>query len=149
MVNTGNKFLDKKIKHKLENPELAFYKIQNAAYKFAFLLVPISLPFMWLLFFWKRGLTLFDHTVYILYSLSASCRCCSSSCRCCPAGRACSSSRCPWLLLSIPVHAYFQMKGGYSLGWFSALWRTPVLMLFAAFGLAFFLIAIILLGLTG
>jgi hypothetical protein len=69
-VNTSWAGLDKQIKKKLENPELAFYKIQNAAYKFAFLLVPISLPFMWLMFFWKRGLTLFDHTVYILYSLS-------------------------------------------------------------------------------
>ena len=41
------------------------------------------------------------------------------------------------------------MKGGYSLGWFSALWRTPVLMIFAVLGLSFFLVAIILLGVTG
>lgn len=34
-LNTGWKDLDKKIAHKLENPELALYKIQNAAYKFA------------------------------------------------------------------------------------------------------------------
>ncbi len=70
VVRTGWPEFDKKIMHKLENPELAVSKFQNAAYKFAFLLVPISLPFLWLLFFWKRGLTLFDHTVYILYSLS-------------------------------------------------------------------------------
>jgi Protein of unknown function (DUF3667) len=147
-VNTGNAFLDKKIKHKLENPELAFYKIQNAAYKFAFLLVPISLPFVWLLFFWKRGLTLFDHTVYILYSLSfVSLLFIVMSLL--GSWDWAFEIAMPWLLLSIPVHAYFQMKGGYSLGWFSALWRTPVLMLFAAFGLTFFLIAIILLGVTG
>ena len=54
----------------MKNPELAVYKIQNAAYKYAFLLVPISLPFVWLLFIWRRGTTLFDHAVYILYSLS-------------------------------------------------------------------------------
>lgn len=148
VVNTGVKFLDDKIKHKLENPELAFYKIQNAAYKFAFLLVPISLPFVWLLFFWKRGLTLFDHTVYILYSLSfVSLLFIAMSLL--GGWTWAFEFAMPWLLLSIPVHAYFQMKGGYSLGWFSALWRTPVLMMFASFGLTVFLIAIILLGVTG
>ena len=147
-VNTGIEFLDKKVKHKLENPELAFYKIQNAAYKFAFLLVPISLPFLWLLFFWKRGLTLFDHTVYILYSLSFVSLLFIVMSLLSAWGWGFEFFM-PWLLLSIPVHAYFQMKGGYSLGWFSALWRTPVLMMFALLGLTFFLIAIILLGVTG
>ncbi len=147
-VNSNIPYLDKKIKHKLENPELAFYKIQNAAYKFAFLLVPISLPLVWLLFFWKRGFTLFDHTVYILYSLSyvsllfivmaAFSR-----------APAFLQNLIPLLVLTIPVHAYFQMKGGYSLGWFSALWRVPMMMLLAVLGLSFFLVAIILVGLTG
>lgn len=147
-VNTGWDFLDKKIKHKLENPELAFYKIQNAAYKFAFLLVPISLPLVWLLFFWKRGLTLFDHTVYILYSLSyVSLLFIVMSLL--SGWETGARLLMPWLILSIPVHAYFQMKGGYSLGWFSALWRTPLLMILAIFGLTFFLIAIILVGVTG
>ena len=147
-VNTGFDFLDKKIKHKLENPELAFYKIQNAAYKFAFLLVPISLPLVWLLFFWKRGLTLFDHTVYILYSLSyVSLLFILMSLL---SGWAAGFEfLMPWLILSIPVHAFFQMKGGYSLGWFSALWRTPVLMFFALVALVIFLLAIIAVGVTG
>lgn len=147
-VETPFPYLDKKIKHKLENPELAFYKIQNAAYKFAFLLVPISLPLVWLLFFWKRGFTLFDHTVYILYSLSYVSLLFIMMA---------AFSRAPdflqglvpLLLMSIPVHAYFQMKGAYSLGWFSALWRVPVMMLLAVLGLSFFLIAIVLVGLTG
>lgn len=147
-VNTSWAGLDKQIKKKLENPELAFYKIQNAAYKFAFLLVPISLPFMWLLFFWKRGLTLFDHTVYILYSLSfVSLLFITLSLLAYIPGALSLIS--PWWIFAIPVHAYFQMKGGYSLGWFSALWRTPVLMIFASIGLSLFLVAIILVGVTG
>jgi len=147
-VNTGVEFLDKKIKHKLENPELAFYKIQNAAYKFAFLLVPISLPLVWLLFFWKRGVTLFDHTVYILYSLSyvSFLFIVLSLLAAWAEG---FEFLMPWLILSVPVHAFFQMKGGYSLGWFSALWRTPVLMFFALLGLVIFLLAIIAVGVTG
>ena len=56
--NTGFPALDAKINENLLNPELAVYKIQNAAYKFAFLLVPISLPFVWLMFMWRRGTTL-------------------------------------------------------------------------------------------
>lgn len=147
-VNTSWAGLDKQIKKKLENPELAFYKIQNAAYKFAFLLVPISLPFVWLLFFWKRGLTLFDHTVYILYSLSfVSLLFITLSLLVYIPGALDLIS--PWWIFAIPVHAFFQMKGGYNLGWFSALWRTPVLMVFAALGLAIFLVAIIVVGVTG
>lgn len=147
-VNTSWAGLDKKIKEKLENPELAFYKIQNAAYKFAFLLVPISLPFLWLLFFWKRGVTLFDHTVYILYSLTfVSLLFIALSLLAYIPGAL--SLLTPWWLFAIPVHAYFQMKGGYGLGWLSALWRTPVLMVFAFFGLLIFLIAIIVVGVTG
>ncbi len=147
-MNTSWAGLDKQIKKKLENPELAFYKIQNAAYKFAFLLVPISLPFLWLLFFWKRGLTLFDHTVYILYSLSfVSLLFVTLSLLAYIPGAL--SLLTPWWLLAFPVHAYFQMKGGYDLKPFSALWRTPMLMLFAVFGLSIFLVAIIVVGVAG
>ncbi len=44
---------------------------------------------------------------------------------------------------------YFQLKGAYSLGWFSALWRTFFLLLFCALALSLFLLAIIVLGLAG
>jgi hypothetical protein len=147
-IQTGWPDLDKKIKHKLENPELAVYKFQNAAYKFAFLLVPISLPFLWLLFFWKRGLTLFDHTVYILYSLSfvSLLFIVASLVSGLPV---LFEWLAPFLMLAIPVHTFFHLKGAYSLGWFSALWRTPVLLTFAAISLLIFLVAILALGFVG
>ena len=69
-ANTGNKKLDEKLNKKLENPALALYKIQQTFYKFSFLLVPISLPFVALLFIWKRGFTFYDHGVLVLYSLT-------------------------------------------------------------------------------
>ena len=62
--------LDAAIKHAIKNPEFTLYKLKNAASKFSFLLVPISLPFLWLMFFWKRGVTMYDHAVFTLYSLS-------------------------------------------------------------------------------
>src|SRR5690606_16202496 len=55
---------------KLQNPDLAFYKLQQTMYKFSFLLVPLSIPFMALLFLWRRGMTLYDHGVFVLYSLT-------------------------------------------------------------------------------
>jgi hypothetical protein len=147
-IHTGWSYLDKKIMHKLENPELAIYKIQNAAYKLAFLLAPISLPFVWLLFFWKRGMTLFDHTVYILYSLSFVSLLFIAISLVSMIPGAMGYTWWFWLLAG-PVHSYFHLKGGYGLGWFSALWRMPILILFAGICMAIFLLTIMLVGFVG
>jgi energy-coupling factor transporter transmembrane protein EcfT len=148
VVHTGWASLDDKIAHKLENPELAVYKLQNAAYKFAFLLAPISLPFVWLLFFWKRGMTLFDHTVYILYSLSfVSLLFIGLSLASMIPGVV--TWTWPLWLLAGPVHSFFHLKGGYGLGWFSALWRMPILLVFAGICLLAFFLAILAVGLMG
>lgn len=148
-INTGSKDLDKKITKKLENPELALYKIQNTAYKFSFLLVPISLPFMWVLFFWKRGVTLFDHCVFVLYSLSfmSLLFVVMSLLGMAPW----SPPALVWTVLALaPVaHLYVQLKGAYRLGIFSALWRTFAVGTFAIISLSLFLLAIIALGFTG
>ena len=148
-IDTGNKELDKKIRKKLENPELAIYKIQNTAYKFSFLLVPISLPFMWLLFFWKRGVTLFDHCVVVLYSLSfmSLLFVLVSLLGMAPW----STPALVWTVLTFaPVaHLYVHLKGAYRLGIFSALWRTFAVGTFAMISLALFLVAIVALGFTG
>jgi hypothetical protein len=69
-VNLGNDELEAKAKTALRNPDLLLYKVQQKAYKLSFLLVPMSLPFVWLLFAWKRGVKLYDHAVFVLYSLS-------------------------------------------------------------------------------
>ncbi len=145
-VSTGNKWLDKKITEKLRDPAFAIYKIQNAAYKFSFLLVPISLPFLWLIFFWKRGVTMFDHSAFILYSLSFISLLMLVS--------AVVSRLIPSLadlagflfVVTPPVHMYIQLKGAYALGWFSVLWRTVFLLLAAFFCLLVFVIAMMALG---
>lgn len=62
--------LDQLMRRALANPDLALYKLKNAAYKFSFMLVPLSLPFLWLLFLRRRGTTAYDHAVFSLYSLS-------------------------------------------------------------------------------
>jgi hypothetical protein len=148
-INTGSADLDKKIKDKLTNPELFLYKLQNTAYKFAFLLVPLTLPFLWLLFAWKRNVTLFDHVVFSLYSLSfvtilATLEVVLGAVSTSAAGVAGSA-----LLFGLPVHMFFQLKGGYGLGWFSALWRLVALSLVLTVVIGLFLLAIIALGALG
>lgn len=147
-IDTGWPMLDQKIREKLLNPELAIYKIQNTADNFAFLLVPISLPFIWLMFFWKRGVTLFDHTVYILYSLSFVSILLIVMALLALVTGAMGFALQP-LLLGALAHSFFHLKGGYGLGWFSALWRLPVQLLFSAIALAIFVLVIVILGLVG
>lgn len=147
-VHTGSPSLDDKIKEKLENPELAVYRFQDAASKYAFLLAPISLPFVFLMFFWKRGVTLFDHTVFILYSLSFASLLFIATLLIGMIPGAMGFAWAP-LLAAGPVHAYFHIKGGYGLGWFSALWRMPFLLLFACICLVLFLLTILVLGVVG
>jgi len=149
-VNIGLSSLEEDIEDKLRNPELAWYKIQNAAYKFAWLLAPISLPFMALLFIWKREATLFDHAVFILYSLSFVSFVMIAIVL---AGRflpeAAFSTVASTLVFALPLHMMFQLKGGYALGWWSTIWRSLFLWFFAIICLTLFLIAIVLLGLVG
>jgi hypothetical protein len=49
----------------------------------------------------------------------------------------------------LPVHMFFHLKGAYALGWFSALWRTIFLLVFALWSLLLFSAAILALGLAG
>ena len=46
------------------------YKIKTNGYKFSWLLVPLSIPFMWPLFFWRRNVRAYDHAVFVTYSIS-------------------------------------------------------------------------------
>ena len=52
------------------NPQAFILKVQDAASKFSWLLIPLSLPFLWLLFPFSRRYHLYDHTVFVTYSLS-------------------------------------------------------------------------------
>lgn len=148
-IDTGNATLDKILKKKALNPELALYKIQQTAYKFSFLLIPLSIPFVALLFLWRKGFTLYDHGVFVIYSLTAI-----------------SILTLLTVLLGklwagfgflgflaftfgVPVHMFAQLKGTYGLGVFSALWRTIALLFFCLLASTLFLLAIIMLGLTG
>jgi hypothetical protein len=147
-VDTPWPTFNKKLKHKLENPELFLYKLQNTVYKFSFLLIPISLPFIWLLLFWKRGVTLYDHAVFALYSLSFMSFLFLALAL--TSHWVDWSQYSGWIFLAVLCHTYFQFKGAYALGWFSAFWRTTIFVfVFAPITLGLFFTSIIVLGAVG
>lgn len=142
-----NEELNQRVRNKLQNPDLALYQIQDAASRFSFLLAPLSLPFIALLFLWKRGVTLYDHMAYALYALGFAALLFSAVVllgKIPFVGWAAS-----WLLLALPVHMWFQLKGAYALNWWSATWRTFFMLNFALLVACIFLVLVIVLGLAG
>ena len=128
-----------------ENPELLVYKIKTDAYKFSWALIPISVPFVWMLVPFSRRFRLYDHTVFVTYSL------------------------CFMMLLLIvaslvglvsgtiesfawfvpPVHMYRQLRGTYAVSRFGAIWRTIALTIFAFMAIGLFASLLVTLGAWG
>ena len=148
-VGLGDEHLNEKVTKKLLNPDLAIYKIQQTAYKFSFLLIPISIPFVALLFLWRRGFTLYDHGVFVLYSLTAMSLLAIVLSILGPLWSGFAVMGALAFTFGVPVHMFAQLKGAYGLSWFSAAWRTLFLLLFASIAFTLFLLAIVMLGLTG
>lgn len=53
-VSSGRSWIGNASRKAKENPKLLGYKMQNNAYKFSWVLIPISAPLVWLLFAWRR-----------------------------------------------------------------------------------------------
>jgi hypothetical protein len=125
-ITTGHSRLDETIKQAIKNPEFTIYKIKNAASKFSFLLVPLSLPFLWLMFFWKRGVTMYDHAVFALYSLSFMALLVTALTLFTKVGL---DTLVGWLACTVPpIHMFLHLRGTYALGLASTLWRTLALL---------------------
>ena len=140
--------LDHGIEKWNKNPSLMLYKLQASSYKFSWLLIPLSLPFLWLLFAWRREFHLYDHTVFITYSIAFM----SLLFILVTVAGALGASAVPISLVSTlvpPVHIARQMKQAYGLGWFSAILRTAVLSFFILIILMLFLLILLALGMSG
>ena len=148
IIVDGRPILSDRVRHKLSNPDLFFYQLQEAASKFSFLLVPISLPFIALLFLWKRGVTLYDHAVFALYSLSFASLLFVVVLVLGPV-RWLQWAPGTLIMFGLPVHTFFHLGGAYKLGIFSALWRTIFMLIFSLVALALFLAFILFVGLAG
>lgn len=141
-------FIDKAMKKWEENPSLMLYKLQANFYKFSWLLIPLSLPFVWLLFAWKRRYNGYDHAVFITYSLSF-----MTLLLIALALLALAGVGSMWIffatILIPPIHMYKQLRQAYDLSRFSAAWRLAALMMFITIILTVFLNLLILLGIMG
>jgi hypothetical protein len=143
-VDTGFPKMDEAIRHAVKNPELTIYKLKNAASKYSFLLVPISLPFLWLMFFWKRGVTMYDHAVFSLYSLSFMALLVVVLSLLKMAGM--KPLVVAMLFVVPPIHMFLQLRGAYGLGLRGTLWRTVFLVLSSLLVMTLYLLLILMLS---
>src|SRR6185369_11079313 len=111
-----------------KNPELVAYKLKTNAYKFSWLIIPLSVPFVWLLFPFNRRFRLYDHTVFVTYSLCFMMLLVVAGALL-QAGGVTALAGLLWLIP--PFHMYRQLKGAYALSTGGALWRASLLTIFA------------------
>jgi len=145
---TGIAWLDNAIHKARENPSLLLYKLQSNAYKFSWVLIPISAPFLWLLFFWKRRYKLYDHVVFVTYSLCFLTLLLVALALSQPLFHIGDETILAVLVLQ-PVHMYRQLRGAYEVSWLGALWRTVFLLAFALLSAVIFFLLLLALGLLG
>lgn len=126
-----------------KNPELLFYKLKSNAYKWSWALIPLSVPFLWLLFPFSRRFRLYDHTVFVTYSLSF------VSLLVCAAALAVAAGAPAVVALAmvyVPFHLYRQLRGAYGIGRTTAILRTIVLSVIALLVLSLFAAGMVALG---
>ena len=124
------------------------YKIQSSAYKFSWALIPISVPFVWLLFFWRRRFKMFDHAVFVTYSLTFMMMLTALFAVLIqfPATEAVGGLM---LAFVLPIHLYRHLHHAYQTSRFGAFWRMCILSVFAMTALTLFATLIITLGVAG
>ncbi len=145
---TGWNRLDKGIKKANENPNLLLYKLQTNAYKFSWMLIPISVPFVWLLFFWRRDLKVYDHAIFVTYSLCFMTLLGIIATLLGLAGTA-GAFLASLLFFVPPIHIYKQLRGAYQISRVGALVRTFILVVAACIVVSLFAVLLVGLGLVG
>jgi hypothetical protein len=142
------KSLEKGLNKLYENPSLAWYKIQSSAYKYSWALIPLSVPLLWLLFPFSRRFRLYDHTVFVTYSLSFMTLFAVALSLIMGAGA-------HWMAVAglaaviAPAHMYLQLRGAYGLSRLGASWRAVLLMFFATIASAAFGFLLLIIGALG
>ena len=131
------------VEEAVENPALMSQKIQEAASKYSWLLIPLSVPFLWLLFPFRRRYNLYDHTVFVTYSLSFMMMLVIVGGLLVAAGWTTPAS---FLFFVPPFHMYRHLKGAYELRRTSALVRTFLLVAFAFAAAGIFLATTVAIG---
>jgi hypothetical protein len=101
-----------------------------------------------LLFLWKKGFTLYDHGVFVLYSMTFMSMLIMVMFGLARVGGPVAGTIAGLLPFAVPTHMFFQLKGAYGLKTFSALWRTFFLLIFAFLALGLFVVAVALMDIV-
>jgi hypothetical protein len=131
-----------------DNPSLAFYKLKIASYKYSWALIPLSVPFMWLLFFWRRDIHLYDHAIFITYSISFM----MAFLILLTLAAAFGVSGAIWgtaLGIVPPLHLYKQLRYAYGLSRFGAMLRLFMLSIAVTIVLMIFFTLLLMIGMLG
>lgn len=134
--------IDEKLGQAAKNPELLFYKLKTNAYKFSWALIPISVPFVWLLFPLSRRFKLYDHTVFVTYSLCFMMLLLSAGTLVALVSTDLASLA--WFIP--PIHMYRQLRGTYAVGKWGAVSRSFALTIFAFIAIGLFASLLMTLG---
>ena len=147
-AHTGWKRLDYGIEKARKNPGLALYKLQSNSYKFSWLLIPLSIPFVALLFAWRRRFGLYDHAVFVTYSLSFMSLLFVALTLLGFAGVPTGGLVTVGIVVAV-WHIATQLRHAYGLSRVSALWRTVALTVFIQVIVSLFISLLLVLGLMG
>ncbi|MGN6691165.1 MAG: DUF3667 domain-containing protein, partial [Sphingopyxis sp.] len=146
-IDTGIAFIDHGMEKAFANPQLILYKLQANAYKFAWALIPLSLPFMWLLFPFSRRFHTYDHFVFVTYSISfmlllfVVVRLLNLT--------VVGDLATFFAIFYVPFHMYRQLRGAYRSSRFGSLVRATLLLFFSLFAVVAFMLLLLALGMSG
>ena len=129
----------------IQHPDALGAAMGQWAHHLAFLMLPISAFLLYLLFFWRRSITLFDHVIFAAHSLSfqgffVSLVALSSAIL--------HEGTIHTLLLISPLHLYKHMRVAYGCSRIATLTRMGLLFAGTVLGFSFLLLLLLILGLN-
>lgn len=151
-IDTGWAWLDDTLNaggsKMIKNPGLALYKLQSNGYKFAWLLIPLSLPFVWMVTLGARGHRFYDHAVFATYSIAFMCLLFLTVSILAQIGVNSTITGALFAMVP-PLHLYKQLRYSYGFSRASAILRLIFLMFAIFIVIALFFMILLFLGILG
>ena len=132
----------------IASPEAIIAKAQANSYKFSWLLIPLSVPSVWLLFPFSKRFNLYDHTMVVTYSLAFA-GLFSTVLLLVSAIGVGAEVLTLIFFAGMVVHHLLHLKQFYRSGWVATVVRLFLLELFVAIILGIFLVILFAMGVVG
>ena len=136
-------WVNARLKQAAKDPKAFEAVLTEWAQRLAVLALPLSAALLGLMFFWRRGVYLFDHLIFSMYSLSFQGLLLSTAML--------GSLLSGWfqlLFLVAPVHLFAHLRGTYGIGVFGTLLRMAVLFVSSVIVLVLALSGPVMIGLA-